>query len=115
MANWFGDTPAGDKWEMWLYGIVAPLPITGLALLWIISRHADLHDKNRTVLRGMDAVALGLTTLCLALALHFYFYWRLSENPRLSQNYAVGTAISLAGAMIGLLYVTWCFLRLFIL
>ena len=115
MGNWLGDTPEGDRWEIRLYGVIAPLSIVGLALLWIVSRHADLHDRNKTGLRGMDAVASGLTALCLALALHFHFYWRLSESPRLSQSCLVGTTFSLAGAVIGLLYMTWCFVRLFIL
>jgi vacuolar-type H+-ATPase subunit I/STV1 len=116
MANWFGDVPEGDKWEMWMYGVIAPLPIIGLALLWIVSRHADLSDHRSTIiLQGTDAVVLGLTALCLALALHFHYYWRLSENPKLNGNSSIGTSLSLVGAMIGLLSTTWCFVRLFLL
>jgi len=114
MSNWLGND-ADAKWEMWLYGVIAPLPIIGLASVWIVSRHADLHDKSRMVLTGTDAVALGLTTLCLALALHIHYFWRLSQNPVLNRSYHVGRTLSLVGAMIGLLYVTWCFVRLCIL
>ncbi len=118
----FGNSPLGLEnepdnggWERWAYGVIAPLPIAGLALLWMISRRADLHDKVKTVLHGTDAVALGLTALFLAFALHFYFFWRLSENPKLRQCYFVGTALSALGLIIGMLYMIWCFLRLFIL
>jgi len=116
MANTFGGEFEEDTWEMWLYGVIVPLPIAGLALLWIISRHADLHDhRNNIVLVGSDAVALGLTALSLALAMHFQYFWRLSVNPVLNQYYVAGKVVSLIGAIIGFLYIIWCFVRLFIL
>lgn len=118
----FGNEPLGLEnepdnggWERWAYGMVAPLPLVWIALLWIISRRANLHDKVQTVLHGTDAAALGLTVLFLAFALHFHFFWRLSEAPKLRQYSFVGTAVSALGLALGMLYMIWCFFRLFLL
>jgi len=114
MTNWLGND-ADDKWEMWAYGVAAPLPVAGIALFWIIGRRADLHDRSGTVLFGTDAAALGMTALLLALALHFHFFWRLNPNPAVNRHYAMGRTVALVGAIIGLLYLTWCFVRLCVL
>lgn len=84
MSYGLRDEPQGDEGERWFYGAVLPLPIAGLGFLWVVTRRADLHDpKSGIVLHGSDAVALGVTALCLALSLHFHFFWGLSQSPTL--------------------------------
>jgi hypothetical protein len=108
--------PQGDPWDMWLYGVIAPLPVAGMAFLWIISRHAVIQGKgNTTVLHGTDAVALGVTALCFALLLHFHYFWGLSEHPTLQRYHMVGKAFSFLGLIIGLVYLIWCLFRIYIL
>ena len=110
MSLGLDDEPQGDGWERWAYGVLAPLPFLYFGALWIITRHAVLSGRRGEtvlVLDGTAAVVAGLSPLCLALLLHFHYFWGLSKTRALRQWYVAGKAVSLLGLTAGLSYLTW--------
>ncbi len=107
--------PEGDRWEKWIGGVIAPLPLAAWGLYWIITRHAVLRGRGGpTVLEGGGAVAAGLTVLFLALCLHFHYFWGLNESATMRRFHPYGKALALLGLILSLSYTTWSLLRLFI-
>ena len=109
------EEPRGDATTKWWGGILAPLPFAIYGLLCVFNRVGTLpgksRDRDHLLLLGSDAIILGIVCLIFAAILHFHYFWGLSENERMKENYEYGKVISLWVLIPSLAWVAWCFLR----
>lgn len=111
------DYPEGDATTQLLGGVLAPIPFVIYGLMCVINRAGAVPGRrgNNIDFFGWDAVILGVACLSFGAMLHFHYYWGLSDQPKLRENFTVGKTSSLIILIGSLGWVAWCLVRGFML
>ena len=110
-ADHFSGLGSGSFLSKWLGGIAVPIVITIYAVNCIITKQAvmaGVHGSQIELTRT-PAVAFGVAWLCVAIFLHFHYFW-----PTLKRLWVltdVGKTIAALGFIVSLGYVLWSIFR----
>ena len=71
----FEDQPAQSWFHQWILGASLPACFLSYGLRTILTGHATYAHNASMDLRGIDAVAYGVSMLAIGLFLHFHYFW----------------------------------------
>jgi hypothetical protein len=69
------DQPAQSWFHKWVLGIGLPLLIAGYGVCALLARQVNVGGRITTILNGIDAVAVGIAAVSLAVFLHCHYFW----------------------------------------
>jgi hypothetical protein len=109
-------TPETTIWTKWFGGIIVPAVTLGYGIRSCILQHCVLLGGRKfsgrrsvTELDGSEAIAMGITWMCLGLFLHFHYFW-----PTLKRLYIftdLGKTVAAFGFIASLGYLFWSIMK----
>ena len=111
LAEWFSGTPTPSFWTKWFGGLIVPAVMLSYGIKSCILQKSVLFGGRRhgMTLDGSEAVAMGITWICLGLFLHFHLFW-----PTLKRLYIftdLGKIVAALGFIASLGYVFWSIMK----
>jgi hypothetical protein len=71
----FADQPAQSWFHQWILGVTLPACFLSYGVRSALTGHATLSNHVSMDLRGVDAVAYGVSMLAVGVFLHFHYFW----------------------------------------
>jgi hypothetical protein len=107
-------TPEPTIWTKWFGGLIVPAVTLAYGINCCIVKKALFigtagFGRHGMKLDGSEAVAMGITWICLALFIHFHYFW-----PTLKRLYIfteLGKIVSALGLIASLGYVFWSIVK----
>jgi hypothetical protein len=107
-------TPEPTIWTKWFGGIIVPAVTLGYGIRCCILKKAIFigtagRGRSGMELDGTEAIAMGITWMCLALFIHFHYFW-----PTLKRLYIftdLGKTVAAFGFIASLGYVFWSIMK----
>ena len=109
-------TPEPTIWTKYFGGLIVPAVMLSYGIRSCILQHSVLlsgrrFGGRRSVLEldGSEAIAFGITWICLALFIHFHYFW-----PPLKRLYVftdLGKIVSAFGVVASLGYLFWSIMK----
>ena len=105
-------TPEPTIWTKYFGGLIVPAVMLGYGIRSCILQHSVLlgggrFSGRRSVIEldGSEAVAMGITWICLGLFLHFHYFWPTLKRLHIFTD--IGKIITACGFIASLGYLFW--------
>jgi len=107
-------TPEPTIWTKWFGGLIVPAVTLGYGIRCCILKKALFIGTSRFGRHGMEldgseAIAMGITWICLGFFIHFHYFW-----PTLKRLYIftdLGKIVTAFGFIASLGYVFWSIIK----
>lgn len=113
-AERLSGTPEPTIWTKWFGGLIVPAVMLSYGTRSCILKQSVLFGGGRFGRRGIEldgseAVAMGITWICLGLFLNFHYFW-----PTLKRLYVftdLGKIVAAVGFIASLGYLFWSIMK----
>lgn len=114
VADSLSGTPEPSMWTKWFGGIIVPAFTLGYGIrCCIIKKALFIGSSSRfrpgMQLDGSEAVAMGVAWMCLALFLHFHYFWPTLKRLYIFTDF--GKIVAGFGLIASLGYVFWSIVK----